>query len=243
MRLTKAVFLFLLIPQVVLAYTVVLPSGEKIEGTLIKESESTIQIKDDSGAVLSFSKSAIDMKTTEDINKSNGTKPVTVVNDKEKSLAELAKETQQKKTGKARVLTKADLEKTPEISIMGSDQSVKEEPSGQKASSQKREESKEKTDADLKNNELYWRQRAEDLRNNIGDLKKEHQDAEDDCIRAGGHNSYEYRADTSGQKHKNRACKRADEIADNEKQAEDKLYEFEKKAALEGIPPDWIKEQ
>jgi len=58
----------LLISQLCFAYTVVLKTGEKIEGNLLSQDEKLIAIKDASGKIQAIDKSLVDLDATEKLN-------------------------------------------------------------------------------------------------------------------------------------------------------------------------------
>jgi len=58
----------LLITELCFSYTVVLKTGEKIEGNLLSQDEKLIAIKDASGKIQTIEKSLVDLATTEKLN-------------------------------------------------------------------------------------------------------------------------------------------------------------------------------
>ncbi|MCI0415777.1 hypothetical protein L0222_23635 [bacterium] len=114
--------LFLFIAQVSCAYTVVLNSGKKVEGTLISEQESTLVMKDSQGVLISLKKSLVDLKATSAANQQKAAPVISPERESKRiqpSIVEIALETKSKRTGKSKTVTASDIENAPEISILG----------------------------------------------------------------------------------------------------------------------------
>ena len=100
------------------AYTVVLKSGKKVDGTVLREDEATIQIKGDDGITLRLNKNSIDAVAT------NAANPATAVKSQiQRQPAPQTHQdskTQESKSDKNRVFTNEDVKDMPEVSILGS---------------------------------------------------------------------------------------------------------------------------
>jgi hypothetical protein len=122
MSIPSYFILFLFTAQVAFAYTVVLTSGKRIEGTLVSDQQSTIVIKDSHGVLISFKKSMLDLVATSTANEQKPPSAISFERESRKrpaSIVEIALETKSKRRGKARTITASDIENAPEISILG----------------------------------------------------------------------------------------------------------------------------
>ncbi|MCI0616681.1 hypothetical protein L0244_27190, partial [bacterium] len=131
----KAVFLsliFILVTLPIFAEVLVLKNGKKLQGTIIHEDDKVYEFRDSAGITLTVKKSQVDGDATQKLNaEQKEAVTATEVSKKTKSesklenssVADLARAARANRTGTARTLRKEDLEKTPELSIIGTTQS------------------------------------------------------------------------------------------------------------------------
>ncbi len=156
------------------AYTVVLLSGKQLSGALLGEDRISIQLRDVSGVVLSIKKTRVDFDATERANPTI-TKvtppPETVIQQPpEKTLAEIAREVRENRNGEARIYTREDLDRVPEISV---GEEISDEISV-----------KMKSESDAKDNESFWRKSAADFRKELAKLRERKISAQFSCRKA-----------------------------------------------------------
>jgi hypothetical protein len=124
MSIPSLLILFLLISQFAFPYTVITISGKKIQGTLISEQEATILIKDASGVLISFKKEILDLEAMK-LENAPSTKMAEIPQRSKKktepTIAQIAQETRKQRKGLSRALSLEDLEKTPRLSVFGSE--------------------------------------------------------------------------------------------------------------------------
>ena len=121
MSIPSYLIVFLFTAQVACAYTVILTSGKKIEGTLISDQESTVVVKDSHGVLISLKKSLVDQIATSAANKQEAAPVISSGRESKKapSIVEIALEAKRKRTGNSKTITSSDIENAPEISILG----------------------------------------------------------------------------------------------------------------------------
>src|SRR4051812_8322593 len=99
MKVAVGTLLFLFVVQTGFAYTIVMKTGKKIEGTLVSQDETTIVVKDMGGVVLSLRKVNLDVAAMDQINtKSTGQEPSKTSSQplsRPKSVADIAKRAQE----------------------------------------------------------------------------------------------------------------------------------------------------
>jgi hypothetical protein len=156
------------------AYTIVLLSGKQLSGALLGEDRISIQLRDVSGVVLSIKKSRVDFDATERANPTIPTvppPPETVVRQpSEKTLVEIAREVRESRNGEARIYTRADLDRVPEISV---GEEISDEISVNP-----------KLESDAKDNESFWRKCAADFRKELAKLRERKISAQFSCRKA-----------------------------------------------------------
>jgi hypothetical protein len=126
-RLLSFVLSFVLLASTAHAYTLVLRSGRRCDGDLIAQNQQTIQFRDRAtGLVFSFKKQQIDESATAAANAVAATPamPESSAADQPLTVAELARRLRALRTGHARVYTKEDLLHTPDVSIVGEEDSA-----------------------------------------------------------------------------------------------------------------------
>ncbi|HSE41661.1 MAG TPA: hypothetical protein VLH08_12940, partial [Acidobacteriota bacterium] len=139
---------FLLFSTALFADTLVLKNGKKIQGTIIKEDAESYKIKDLEGIVILVKKSQINPEASV-INKESTSESIPQAktapesSQTAQSVADVAREARDKKKGNVRVLRKEDLDKMPEVSIIGTDEPIEEKPAQSDSSSATSEQSEE----------------------------------------------------------------------------------------------------
>ncbi len=145
--------IFIFLTTSLLADILVLKNGKKVEGSLIYQDDEVFQLRDTMGIIITVKKSQIDQEATRKLNEeqkklesvSEPPKQSPQSKPQEVGVADLAREAREKKLGKARTLRKEDLEKMPELSIIGT------EDTGEKPTEPKLSETpREKTEEDWK---------------------------------------------------------------------------------------------
>ena len=174
MRLLSFLLVSFLCANFCQAYTVVLLSGKQICGTLLGEDGITVQLRDVSGVVLSIKKTRIDADATSRLNQSTNIEQPPpepeIQQPPEKRLVDIAREVRENRNGQARIYTRADLERVPEIS------------SGDEISDEIGEVSK--SESDVKDNERFWRKSATNFRKELSKLRERRISAQFSCRKA-----------------------------------------------------------
>ena len=143
------------------ADTLVLKNGKKIEGAVVEEGAEGYRIRDSQGIVIFVKKSQLDANASQ-ITKikqqpaMSDTKVEQPDNPSKNSssVAEIARESRDNKKGNVRVLRKEDLDKMPEVSIIGTETAVDEE--GEEGSDPAEERTTE--DRTSVRSEEYWKE-------------------------------------------------------------------------------------
>ena len=121
MKLHLAILTLLLAASSCFAYEVVLKNGKILRGEIISDKDQILTLKDTSGIQLKIRHEQIDSAKTEERN------PVAETPVQQKAPAvEQEKTPAEKPKTKGRVYTKDDLEKMPELSIVGTKESADE---------------------------------------------------------------------------------------------------------------------
>ncbi len=248
------VFLFITLP--ILADVLVLKNGKKLEGTLVKQDDEVYLLQDPMGIIITVKKSQVDVDATEKLNaeqkKLEAALPKETKSESKPentTVADLARAARANRTGTARTLRKEDLEKTPELSIIGTTQS---------------EESIEDhaplpADHLSEKNEEYWRSQTRQFAN---DLRRVRDDVEllgkecDDLNKQAAYaivDPSQYMiingvlVPISGSGYDSTTIQRAQEVCFQSEQAkkelariEKELQEFQEDARRKGALPGWI---
>ncbi len=220
-------------------YTVVLQAtGKQIKGDVIFEDEHQIHLRDETGITLVLKKTKLDLKQMEVINNKLPQKPPPVQTQPSNTNSSKHKPTlsdaKAKKTGKARVLKLEDLEKLPELSVIGSEESAEEE-----APSEQTQPKEKETEQPSAADEQYWRDRMKQLRIQAEDLKKKAAEADIECERTGGRSSSEKAGSTYLP---NTNCKNADDFLAQSDAAEEEMRKLRLEGTVRNLPPEWFQE-
>jgi uncharacterized protein YbaR (Trm112 family) len=232
-------FICLCLVHPLFAYTVVLKSGKCIEGELIGQDQSTIQLKDIKGLRLSFKKDLLDLALMERLNhqtptgKVGSAQAVQKVKPEEKSLVQLAREARASRTGRARVLRRQDLHDVTEITVLGSAYPVTDESPVMQKSEHRKEE-------------RYWRDSARALRKDLQQLQEKKWRAEDACTRAEASRKqkstklHQEPMDLASVMRESVECERVRNLQDQIRQAELRLDDFLELARRSEVPRHWV---
>lgn len=216
------------------AYDVVLKNGKTLTGKVVSESQELIILRDSSGVQLRIKKRNIDWIRTEELNKKS--EAIQIEPSEEKTSKSDVKTAAKAKT-KARVYKKEDLEKMPELTVLGSDES----PDDDILQREYEEDSQREKEA-----EAAWNEAALQ----IDDRIREAQDAYDynknfcdkvipdvDDLSEGG-----YVKLTAEQYEEQRriACMEAEASAKDLESAKAAYEELLEDARKKGIPPGWV---
>ena len=218
------------------AYIVVLLSGKQLSGALLGEDRISIQLRDVSGVVLSIKKSRVDFDATERANPAITTQPpppeTVVQRPSEKTLVEIAREVRGRRNGEARIYTRADLDRVPEIS-------VGEEISNEIGVNPKLE-------SDAKDNESFWRKSAADFRKELTKLRERKISAQFSCRKAQEKRDTSIYGGSKRPSNLNSAfeepaeCERLKAIESQLEEAEWRWEEFTERARKAEVPWSWI---
>jgi hypothetical protein len=237
-RTISFLILVLLFADPLIAYTVVLKSGKRIEGTFVAEDQATLQIKDSRGVILSFKRERLDLDFMVRLNAGSESDPPKATEDtfvartrsREIDLAAFADQTQKDRKGNARTVTAADLDSAPELTILGTEDDPK--PEGIEAVSNR--------------DEQQWRKEAVSLRKEISRLREKRIVSETSC-QAAEQRLSEKRTRPSRQPapllssfQKPPECLRLAEIDRQIEEAQMRLENFEERARRAEIPWQWI---
>lgn len=168
MSIPSYLILFLFTAQFACAYTVVLTSGKKIEGTLISDQQSTVVVRDSHGVLISLKKSLVDLVGTQAANKQDPAPLVSNGRESKKtpSIVEIALETKNKRKGNSKTFTASDIDNAPQISIFG--QELQESS----------RTTKTKTPATV---ERDWQRRLLAIKKEVNRLREKQIDAQSSC--------------------------------------------------------------
>jgi hypothetical protein len=217
---------------------VVLRSGKQLYGKLVGEDSATIQLHDSSGVFISIKKSIVDVDATLRANTVvSSAKPSieasTPSQPPQKTVAEVAREVRETRTGNSRVYTREDLNSVPEVTF-GSSSEVEYT----KTVDEKRKEEV--------HDESHWRKIADDFRKELAGLRERKISAEFSCAKAREKRSNQIYggnrrpSDLSQAFEQPPECKRLSEI---ESQLSDALWrwdEFTERARKSGVPIAWV---
>jgi hypothetical protein len=228
MSIPSFLIVFLFTAQLACAYTVVLTSGKKIDGTLISDQQSTLVVKDSHGVLISLKKSMIDLVATSAANKEAAAPMISSARESKKtpSIVEIALQTKSKRTGNSKTITASDIENAPEISILG--QEVEE---NLRTTKTKRPSSPERD----------WQRRLWAFKKEVNRLREKQIDAESSCEQS-KEKQFAKRT-TPGSKpvdlmstyQESSQCRKLEEIVNQLRQAETRLEQEREEARREGV--------
>jgi hypothetical protein len=168
----------LFVSSTLFAHILVLKNGKKIEGTLINESEEGYEIRDSQGIVIFVKRSQLDAEATSKLNvKAETVKPVV----EKKADSESIK----KKKEPVRVLRNEDLDKMPEVSIIGTEETPEEMEETGKAKPES-----EFTKATSEKSEEYWKNETRRFAQEIHRAEDDVKLFTDECDQLGSQAAY-----------------------------------------------------
>ncbi len=238
MRIISFLILILFSAPSLLAYTVVLKSGKRIEGTFVAENNATVQIKDSRGVLLSFKRELLDLDCmTRDNEHPESVSPHPVPEaagvetpSREIDLVAFAEQIKKRRKGNAHRVTKEDLDSSPELTILGTEET------------QRPNEAEPISDRE----EQRWRKEALSLKKEISRLRERRISAQTSCQKAEQHFAAK-RLKPSREPgpilssfDKPSECARLTEFDRQIQEAEWRLEDFEERARRAEVPWQWI---
>ena len=182
----------LVISTSLFADTLVLKNGKKIEGTVVEEDAEGYRIRDSQGIVIFVKKSQLDANASQitkepepDTSKAKNEQPE-ITSKNPSSVAEVARESRDNKKGNVRVLRKEDLDKMPEVSIIGTETAVEEE--GEEGSDPAEERTTE--DRTSVRSEEYWKEETRRFAISIRDAQRDAEELDQECEDLGKQAAY-----------------------------------------------------
>lgn len=147
-----------------------LKTGKQVQGEWIGEDSFTVQIKDRAGVLISIKRTSIENTEPLIPLPAEHARIPALCSPPQKSLAEIAAQLKQSRTGKTRVFTLTDLATAPEVSVIGGPEEPARKPAESSADSvdiqswQKRIAALKKEIADLQRKETLASSRCEQAR-------------------------------------------------------------------------------
>jgi len=209
--------------------SLILKSGKTITGCLIGEDQKTIQLRDSLGVVISVERAFI-----ERIVRDGGVEPqpkdASRLATPDRSLAEIAAATRQSRTGKARVVRIQDLERAPEVSVIGdvsdAGSSADDHPSAR--------------------NRDYWRNRLAPLKKELGRSREKEAAAKNRCEQARGLHVTKPKktrdvtvTDPSARPVE---CEQLAVVQAQRQEVEARLQDLQMEARHQGVPWSWLED-
>jgi hypothetical protein len=236
MKQCRIVFysLVLLTASYCFADEVVLKNGKILTGEVISEDQEVIILRDSSGVRLYIKKNTIDSLKTR--TRDEKEQAITSRADEEESLEPQSKIPEKPKT-KPRVYKKEDLEKMPELTILGDEDSPDEDVLRGEAANRAMQE----TEA-----EASWNEEALRIDNQIREAKDIYENSKRFCdkaipgvedLREG---AYVYRSAEQYEEQRRIACMEAESAAKDLEKAKAEYEELLEEARKKGIPPGWV---
>ena len=235
MRQSLLVLIAILIASSCFAYEVVLKNGKVLKGDILSEDEELLTLLDTTGVKLYIKKSSIDSVKTGERNPKVEPVPAPVAEpepEPEKSIEEKPK-------SKVRVYKKEDLEKLPELSIIGDE--TEETPDEEALRNELEDEATREKELEAEWNEEALRiddqiqQAREAVEYNQGYCDKVIPDVED--LRDG---PYVVMSAEQYEEQRRIACMEAEAAAKDLRRAEAEYEAFQEDARKKGIPPGWV---
>lgn len=225
MRMLPFLLLCFVIHSSCFAYTVILKSGKRIAGTLIGQDQSTLQLKDRSGILISFNKAGLDIPAMNAANQPISHSPNNGSSQRKES---------------ARTYTKDDLEKMPVLGIVEGDSQEPIDPDPEI------EAGKSTAPSFSAKEEKSWRSRAVSLKKELAKLREKRIEAEAKCEQS--RENLSSRLTTPQRKPINMlplfgkptACKMLEELTQQLDEAEERWDIFETEARRAEVPWQWL---
>jgi hypothetical protein len=236
MRLNLFLISIVLSASTCLGYEIVLKNGKILRGEVVRDNQELMVLKDSSGVELKIRHDQIDSAKTEERNKKvdTGASPT----EQTKPSAEREETTPEKPKKKARVYTKEDLEKMPQLSIVGTDESAEEAAARNKLHAKEEE-----------NDESAWSEEALILDDEIQQAKESYEYNKSLCDRVVPElndlmdGPYVKMTAEQYEEQRRYACAEADAAAQAQKRAEAEFEKFLERARKAGIAPGAVDPQ
>jgi hypothetical protein len=227
-------FLVLLMASSCFAYEVVLKNGKILTGEVVSDNHELMILRDPSGVRLQIRKNQIDSIKTEERNKKTST---VAAQPKETEIVAPEKASVEKPKTKARVYKKEDLEKMPELTVIGKEES----PDGAAVTKELRDRAERE-----KEEEAAWNEEALRLDDQIQQAREAYEYNQSFCdkvipdvadLRDG---AYVILSAEQYEEQRRVACMEAEAAAKDLKRHEAEFEEFLEDARKQGIPPGWV---
>ena len=217
-----------------LAYEVVLKNGKVLRGEVVSDNQEILILQDASGVELQIRHSQIDVSKTQEHNQ----KVDIAAPQKEETVPPARQEAMPEKSKKkSRVYTKEDLEKMPELSIVGTNESAEEVEARNRLKDQPTAEQEA---------EAAWNEEALRVDDEIQSAREAYEYNKSLCdrvipdvtdLRDG---AYVKLSAEQYEEQRRFACVQADAAAKDLKKAEAKFEQLLEEARKAGIPPGWV---
>lgn len=232
---TVVLFVVLLFTSTCFADEVLLKNGKVLRGEVVNEDQEMIILRDTSGMKLYIKKHSIDSVKTEERNKKAN--DVTPFQEEQQPVVKTQKQTAEKPKKKARVYKKEDLDKLPELTILGSEK---------RADDAKLRKELDDRAMKEKETETAWNEEALRIDDQIQEAKESYEYNQGFCdkvipdledLRDG---PYVRMTAEQYEEHRRVACMEAEDAARDLEKAEAKYESFLEEARKKGIPPGWV---
>ena len=214
------------------AYEVILKNGKVLKGEVIRENQEMLILKDSSGIELKIRPDQIDLEKTTERNRKTE-----IIQETTEQTQPTAPQETEKSKRKGRVYTKQDLEKMPELSIVGTHETADEA-----AARNKRQD----RSAEKEEDEAAWNAEALRIDDEVQRAKESYDYNRALCdrvipdmndLRDG---PYVKMTPEQYEEQRRYACSYADSDARDLKNAEAEFEHFQERARKAGVPPGWV---
>ena len=239
MKQPRGVFVFLafLMASSCFAYEVVLKNGKVLSGEVLSEDQELLVLRDSTGVKLHIKKSSIDSVKT--VERNPEVEPVPPPASEPEPVPEPQKSMIEKPKPKARVYKKEDLEKLPELSIIGDEN--EETPDEEALRKELENEAMQE-----KEMEAAWNEKALRIDDQIQQAREAVEYNQSYCdkvipdmndLRDG---PYVVMSAEQYEEQRRIACMEAEAAVKDLKRAEAEYEAFQEEARKKGIPPGWV---
>jgi|GEM_PF-3456908 len=232
---TMVLLIIVLTASYCFAYEVVLKNGKILRGDVVSDHQQLLTLQDSSGVQLQIRHDQIDSLKTQERNQKadvvvSPPQQTAIPVDQEESIPE-------KPTTKVRVYTKEDLEKMPELSIVGTDESAEEAARRNQQNDRSKEEQQE---------EAAWNEEALRIDARIQQAKEAYDYNKSFCdrvipdvvdLRDG---TYVKLTAEQYEEKRRIACMEAETAGKDFQKAAAELEQLLERARKAGVPPGWV---
>ena len=226
--------LVVLISSACFGYDVVLKNGKVRSGEVISENQDSIILEDSSGVRLHINKRNIDPVKTKERNKKS---EVIAVPGSDEGHVQQDPEPAEKPKPKARVYKKEDLERMPELTILG-DEKTRDD---RALRNEIEEDSMREREA-----EAAWNEAALEMDDRIREASEYYEDSKSFCdqviprMEDLQRDGYVVMTPEQYEERRRVACSEAERAAKDLEKAQTEYEEFLEEARKKGIPPGWV---